>query len=207
MMATTAWRRAGFARVRLRPRGGSGLSSRGHHGLAGRRRGRHAFDHDRISRGRRDHVQLLNRNVLDALRRQQRLDLEQQLAADFLLLAALALQLLDLIPMAKQHEMLPGPEEHHADEKAANQHPPPEIAMALMIDLPDDRVVSDVLADLVFEVDAAHAIRSTARSFALRARGLAAHSDAAAITGFLVRTRTSSSPRSSIRIVCFTTRS
>src|SRR5262249_9594190 len=121
----------------------------------------------------------------------------------------LPLQLLDLIPVPQQLEVLPRREEQGNDEECGNAHRLPQLALALLIDLADDRVVADVFLDRVFEGfrhDQA-ATFSAARSFALRARGFRSTSSSVGVIGFLVSTFTVPRCCSSARNVCLTMRS
>ena len=79
-------------------------------------------------------------------------------------------------------EVLPRREEQHGDDEPGDAERPHELAALRPIDLADDRVVPDVLLDGVFDVDA-HAIFSTTRNFALRARGLRRISSSPGTTG------------------------
>src|SRR6185503_14586925 len=117
--------------------------------------------------------------------------------------------------MAQQLEMLPGGQEEDEHEEAGHADRLPQLAVTLLVHLADDRVVPDVFLDGVFEgfhgcsprVPALHAIRSAARSLALRARGLAATSSSRGTIGFLVSTCTRPSRCCSARSVCLTMRS
>src|SRR5262245_66513516 len=95
---------------------------------------------------------------------------------DRLFVGAFALHLLEAIAVLEQLEVLPRREQQYEHEEDTNQRRSPHLAMALAIDLADDRVVADVFLDRVFEglgrhVRTACSSRIAARSFALRARG------------------------------------
>src|SRR5262245_33294071 len=112
--------------------------------------------------------------------------------------------------MTQQLEMLPGREEQDDNQKHAHGDRSPHLQVALAIDFPDDRIVSDVLADCVFEF-AAHddvcPVCSAARSFALRARGLRSTSAWPGTTGRFVRILSPNPSFCSARSVCFAIRS
>src|SRR5829696_2937753 len=176
-------------------------------GLFRRRGGCHALDDDRLAASRRHQMELLGRDLLDAPRRAERLDLERKVPVDLLFRGALLLHPLDLITVPEQLEVLPRGEEYDNHEEQPNAHGSPELPLARLVDLADDRVVANVLLDRVLEVHSAHANLSIARSFALRARGLRATSSSAAVSGRLVRMRRPSPVFSRARKVCFTMRS
>src|SRR5215471_17288582 len=175
--------------------------------LLGRRRGRHALDDDGRAALGGDEMQLFGGDLLDALRRAQRLDLEPQVAVHVLLGRALLLHPLDLVAVAQELEVLPRREEQHQHEEEPDAHRAPELPLPRLVDLADDGVVANVLLDRVLEVHSAHANLSIARSFALRARALRATSPSDGVSGRFVRIRSPASARSSARKVCFTIRS
>src|SRR3954466_5089775 len=112
---------------------------------------------------------------------------------DLFLLGAVALHPLHFIPVAEQGERLPSRDKNPQRKEADNHDRLEQLPLPRFIDLPDDRVVADVLLDRILEIDCAHASLSIARSFALRARGFRATSGSSATTGFRVRTRTAAS--------------
>ena len=168
----------------------------------------------------------------------KRVDFEAQLVAGFFFGGALAVQLLDLVAVAQQLEVLPRREEQHDDQKRRHAGRLPELALPRLVDLAHDRVVADVLLDGVLErlhMALRHGLkavpsrlkcvvplstvcrdrpsgwsdmRSAARSFALRARGLRADFFLARHQRLLRQhLHSRSPPRSSARSVCFTMRS
>ena len=93
---------------------------------------------------------------------------------------ALALHLLEPIAVAQQLEVLPGREQQHEHQHDADAERLPQLALPALVDLADDLVVPDVLANGVFEGAFVHRAPSlpnsnAARSLALRARGLRRH--------------------------------
>src|SRR6188768_2108194 len=179
----------------------------GDDGLVGRRRGSDPLDHDGLPARRGHEVQLLGRNLLDPARRAQSLDLEPEMAIDLLFRGTLLLHALDLVAMLQQLEVLPGRKQQHDDQEQADPERAPQLALSGLVDLPDDRVVANVLLDRVLEVHRAHANLSITRSLALRARGLRAVSASPGTAGRFVRIRRPSPAFSSARNVCFTIRS
>src|SRR5882672_7509504 len=183
---------------------------------ARRRGGRpHAFDDGCIIRAGRDHVQALHRQLLDASRRSQRLDLEAQVTVDLFFRGSFELHALESVPVAEQLEVLPRGEEKHRDEEEAEPHRAPHVALPIAIDLAHDWIVPYVFPDRVFECFGRHTdpwrsacqdTCSAARSFELRARGLRAISASVGTTGRLVRIFRPPSACSA-RNVCFTIRS
>src|SRR5688500_5245767 len=109
--------------------------------------------------------------------------------------------------MPQQLEVLPCREQEDQDEEPADRQRSPQLPLALVVHLADDRVVAHVFLDRVFEIHRAHASLSIARSFALRARGLRATSASPGITGLRVSTRRAASPAASARKRCLTMRS
>ena len=107
--------------------------------------------HDRFFARRRDEMEPFGGELLDALRRLERVDLETQLAADFFFGGALAVHLFDLVAVPQQLEMLPGGKEQHDDEKSGEAGGLPQLALTRFVDLAHDRVVANVLLDGVFE--------------------------------------------------------
>ena len=108
-------------------------------------------------------MQPAGRHPLDARRCPQRLDLETQVPVDLVLAGALLLHLLEPVAVRQQLEVLPRREQQHRDEEDADAHRAPHLAMALAIDLPDDRVVADVFLDRVFECFGRHVARLSRR--------------------------------------------
>src|SRR4029078_1998876 len=172
-----------------------------------RRRRSDPLDHDRLASRRRDEVPLLGRDLLYALRRPQRLDLEAQMTVHFLLGGALLLHALDLIAVAQQLEVLPRGEEQHHHQEEPDPGRAPQLLLPRLVHLADDRVVANVLLDRVLEVHRAHANLSIARSFALRARGVRSTSASGAESGRLVTMPSCSSAFAMARNVCLTMRS
>src|SRR5579884_2915971 len=163
-----------------------------------------ALDDDGLVARRRDEVQRLGGERLDARGRPQRFDFELQPPRRLLLGGALALHLLDLIAVAQHLEVLPGREQQDDDEEGGNRDRLPHLPVAFFVHFADDRVVADVLLDRVLEgFGHRYAILSTARSFALRARGFRATSASPGTIGFFVSTSSCASARK----VCLTIRS
>src|SRR5262245_34652631 len=130
------------------------------------------------------------------------------MTVDLLLGGALLLHFLDAVAVTEELEVLPRRKEEHRNQEHADGNRAPHFQVPLPIDFTDDRVVAHVLFDRVFEF-AAHSARpiSTARSFALRARGLRSISTSVGTSGRLVRRRSPNSSAASARSVCFTIRS
>src|SRR5215471_9133614 len=137
-------------------------------------------------------MQLLGRELLDPLRRAERVDLEAQAAGDVLFGGALALDLLDLVAVPQQLEMLPRGEEQHQHEEAGDADRLPQLALPVLVHFADDRIVAHILLDRVLE-GFHQAVLSAARSFALRDRGLRSTSASVGTSGFFVSTCTSAS--------------
>ena len=143
-------------------------------------------------------MELPDGDLGDTLRRLERLDLQLEVPVDFDLLLAGPLHLLDTVAVSQQLEVLPGRADQQRQDDRADPRPAPQVAVARVVDLADDLVVPDVLADRVIEgfhhappAAAACARRSAARSLALRARGLRPISSSPGTTGRFVSTRTS----------------
>src|SRR5262249_19188400 len=147
------------------------------------------------------------RNMLDARRRPERLDLKAQVAIDLFLLGALALHSLHLVTVPEQGEPLPRREQNHQRQESDDDDRLQQLTLPRLIDLANDRIVADVFFHRVPEIGPAHASLSIARSLALRARGLRATSWSSGTTGFRVSTRTAPSPAASARNACLTMRS
>src|SRR5688572_3400780 len=172
--------------------------------------GRHPFDDDGLVARRRHQLEVLDRHLLDALRGAQRLDFQAQVAIDLFFTGAFALEALHLVAVQHQLQRLPGGEQHDQHEHGADSGRAPQLPLPLLVDLPDDRVVANVLLDRVFEIKSApdgHASLSMARSFALRARGLRSISASPGTIGRLVSTWSAARPCASARKACFTMRS
>src|SRR5262245_11599881 len=137
-------------------------------------------------------MQLLGRELLDPLRRAQRVDLEAQAAGGFLFGRALALDFLDLVAVPQQLEVLPRGKKEHEHEKPGDADRLPELALPVLVHLADDRVVAHILLDGVLE-GFHHAVLSAARSLALRERGLRSISASVGTSGFFVSTCTRAS--------------
>src|SRR5262245_26304823 len=173
-----------------------------------RRRRRHALNHRGLLRFGRHHPQALRREALDARRGAQRVDLQTEMSIDFLLRGAFLLHLFDAVTVTEEFEMLPRRKQKHRDEEHADANRTPHLEVPLAIDFADDRVVTDVFLDCVFEFAAHRACPiSTARSFALRALGLRSISASLGMSGRFVRMRSAASSAASARSVCFTIRS
>src|SRR6185295_5598497 len=132
-----------------------------------------------------------------------------QLPRHFLFGVLGLLQLLDAVAVQRHLEVRPGKEQREDDEQRRQADRLPQLALARVVDFPDDRVVPDVLADCVFErFSHRYASRSAERSFALRALGFTAISLSPGTIGFFVRILTAPSALfSSARSVCLTMRS
>src|SRR3989442_4463093 len=119
---------------------------------ARRRGGRpHAFDDGCIIRAGRDHVPALHRELLDARRLSQRLDLEAQVSVDLVFRGSFELHVFESVPVAEQLEVLPRREEKHRHEEEAQPHRAPHLALPVAIDLAHDGIVPYILLDRVFE--------------------------------------------------------
>ena len=128
------------------------------------------------------------------------------MSRDVLFHSLCPLDFVEAVPMPDQLEVLPRPEHDRDDEQYGEAERFPHLGLSLGIDLADDRIVPNVLANRVFEGFSHYVSRSTARSLALRARGFCCNSSSVAVSGLFVRTLTNSS-RWSARNVCFAIRS
>src|SRR5688572_2113178 len=110
-----------------------------------------AFDDHRLPRTGFNHSQVLDGPRLDEFRRPHDLHLQAQPPVDDRFLVQQLLRLFHAVPVLLQLELLPGGEQQHGDEEDTEADGAPHLPMALEIDLPDDRIVPDVLLDRPLE--------------------------------------------------------